>query len=70
MAYSEQLDRKTYPAGDTVVKWVGVPGMPGSTEPNVGTQYLFVKIDPAAKDVEAERDRRSLVSVDDEGGLT
>lgn len=51
MAYSEQLDRKTYLAGDTVVKWVGVPGMPGSTEPNVGTQYLFVKIDPAAKDV-------------------
>lgn len=51
MAYSEQLERRTYLAGASVVKVVGVPGMPGSIEPNVGTQYLVVKTDPAKKDV-------------------
>jgi hypothetical protein len=51
VAYSEQLERRTYLAGPSVVKWVGVPGMPGSIEPNVGTQYLLVKLDTANKDV-------------------
>jgi hypothetical protein len=51
MAYSEDVKRRTYLAGTTVAKWVGVPGFPGSTEPNVGTQYLILKMDVANKDV-------------------
>lgn len=43
MAYSERLVRYTYQAGDSIVKWVGVPGMPGSVEPNIGNQYLIAK---------------------------
>lgn len=51
MAYSENLERKSYLAGTTVVKFVGVPGFPGSIEPNVGNQYKIVKLDTANKDV-------------------
>lgn len=43
MAYSERLVRYTYLAGDSIVKYVGVPGMPGSIEPNVGNQYKIAK---------------------------
>lgn len=51
MAYSEDVKRRTYLAGTTVAKRVGVPGFPGSIEPNVGTQYLILKMDTANKDV-------------------
>jgi hypothetical protein len=50
MAYSENLQRRTYLAGTSVVQVVGVPGMAGSVEPNVGTQYRIVKVDTANKD--------------------
>jgi Uncharacterized conserved protein (DUF2190) len=43
MAYTERLVRYSYQAGDTLVKWVGVPGMPGSIDPNIGNQYKIVK---------------------------
>ena len=51
MAYSDRLERYTYEAGTTVAVAVGVPGFPGSTEPNIGTQYKFAKMDTANKDV-------------------
>jgi Uncharacterized conserved protein (DUF2190) len=51
MAYSEDVKRRTYLAGTTVAKRVGVPGFPGSVEPNVGTQYTILKMDTANKDV-------------------
>jgi hypothetical protein len=51
MAYSENLARKSYLAGSTVVKFVGTPGFPGSIEPNVGNQYKIVKLDTTKKDV-------------------
>lgn len=50
MGYEENSQKRTWISGDTVVKWVGVPGMAGSVEPNVGTQYTIVKMDPAVKD--------------------
>lgn len=56
MAYSENLQQRTYIAGSTLVQWVGNPGMPGSTEPNIGTQYLFAKLDTANADVAEKAD--------------
>lgn len=51
MVYSENLQQRSYIAGDTLVQYVGNPGMPGSTEPNIGTQYLFAQLDTANADV-------------------
>ena len=51
MAYTENLEQRTYEAGSTLVQVVGVPGMPGSVEPNIGTQYLFAIMDKTDKDV-------------------
>lgn len=50
MAYSERLVRYSHIAGASVVAYVGVPGFPGSVDPNIGTQYLIVKRG-TAKDV-------------------
>lgn len=50
MAYTDRLERITYEAGETVAVPVGVPGFPGSVEPNIGTQYLFVKMHATRKD--------------------
>ena len=50
MAYSERLVRYTYTAGASLVQYVGVPGMPGSVDPNLGTQYLIAK-DGTSQDV-------------------
>lgn len=50
MAYSDRLVRITYEADASVAVVVGVPGMPGSVEPNIGTQYRFVKMITTKKD--------------------
>lgn len=51
MPYTENDRSRTYIAGSTVAVYVGNPGMPGSTEPNIGTQYRFVALDKANVDV-------------------
>lgn len=51
MPYTEDVKSRSLEAGSTVAKLVGVPGFPGSVEPNIGTQYTFVKLNPAKKDV-------------------
>lgn len=50
MPYQENVRRRTYLAGSTVAVYVGNPGMPNSTEPNIGTQYRVVKLDTANPD--------------------
>lgn len=50
MAYSERLVRYSHVAGTSVVQYVGVPGFPGSVDPNIGSQYTIVKRG-ATKDV-------------------
>jgi hypothetical protein len=50
MAYSEVLHSITLEADASITEATGVPGTPGSSEPNSGKQYRFVKV-TAAKTV-------------------
>ena len=43
MAYEEALRSITLKADATVALYTGVPGQPGSADPNGGFQYSFVK---------------------------
>jgi len=44
MAYNEHLQSISLAADDSVGKYTGVPGQPGSASPNSGMQYRFVKV--------------------------
>lgn len=44
MAYEESLRSLTFDADDSIGIYTGVPGMRGSTDPNAGKMYCFVKI--------------------------
>ena len=44
MAYDESLRSITMKADSSVGIYTGVPGMPGSANPNAGKQYCFVKV--------------------------
>jgi hypothetical protein len=43
MAYEEAIRSITLKANSTVAVYTGVPGQPGSADPNGGKQYYFVK---------------------------
>lgn len=44
MAYEESLRSITLNADSSLAVWTGVPGQPGSADPNGGKQYHFVKV--------------------------
>jgi hypothetical protein len=44
MAYSEVLHSISLEADSSIAEATGVPGTPGSSEPNSGKQYRFVKV--------------------------
>lgn len=44
MAYEEAVRSITLNADATLARYTGVPGMPGSSSPNYGNVYRFVKI--------------------------
>lgn len=44
MAYEESLRSISLDADDSLAKYTGVPGLPGSSTPNYGPQYSFVKV--------------------------
>jgi len=44
MAYEESLRSISLDADASLAGYTGVPGTPGSAEPNYGKQYTFVKI--------------------------
>lgn len=44
MAYEESLRSITLNADATLAVYTGVPGQPGSADPNAGKQYCFVKV--------------------------
>lgn len=44
MAYSELLHAISLEADSSIATYTGVPGTPGSAEPNSGFQYRFVKV--------------------------
>jgi hypothetical protein len=44
MAYDETLRRISLDADTSIGIYTGVPGMPGSADPNYGKQFCFVKI--------------------------
>lgn len=44
MAYEESLRSVSLDADASLATYTGVPGTPGSAEPNYGKQYTFVKI--------------------------
>jgi predicted RecA/RadA family phage recombinase len=44
MAYEESLRSITLNADATLAVYTGVPGQPGSADPNSGKQYHFVKV--------------------------
>lgn len=47
MAYTELLRSITLEADASIAEATGVPGQPGSSEPNSGKQYRFVKVTAA-----------------------
>lgn len=44
MAYNESIVSISLNADSSIAVYTGVPGQPGSTDPNGGFQYLFVKV--------------------------
>lgn len=44
MAYDEGLRSISLAADATIAGYTGVPGLPGSADPNGGKQYKFVKV--------------------------
>ena len=44
MAYNESIVSISLNADSSIAVYTGVPGQPGSTDPNGGKQYLFVKV--------------------------
>ena len=44
MAYEESIRSITLNADATLAGYTGVPGLPGSADPNSGKQYRFVKV--------------------------
>jgi len=44
MAFEEGLRSISLAADATLAGYTGVPGLPGSANPNYGKQYLFVKV--------------------------
>jgi hypothetical protein len=44
MAYEEALRSISLEADSSVGVYTGVPGLPGSADPNAGKQYCFVKL--------------------------
>jgi len=44
MAYEDSLRSVTLNADSTLAVYTGVPGLPGSADPNGGKQYNFVKV--------------------------
>lgn len=44
MAYDETLRTVSLNADASIALYTGVPGLPGSTDPNYGFQYRFVKV--------------------------
>lgn len=44
MSYEESLRSITLDADASIGIYTGVPGLPGSADPNVGKQYCFVKV--------------------------
>lgn len=44
MAYEESLRSVSLAADSSLAQYTGVPGTPGSAEPNSGKQYRFVKV--------------------------
>lgn len=44
MAFDESLRSISLNADSSIAGYTGVPGLPGSAEPNYGKQYRFVKV--------------------------
>lgn len=44
MAYDEAIRSITLDADSSIAVYTGVPGLPGSADPNGGKQYCFVKV--------------------------
>jgi hypothetical protein len=44
MAYEESLRSVSFAADSSIAGYTGVPGLPGSANPNSGKQYRFVKV--------------------------
>lgn len=44
MAYNENIETISLNADSSIAVYTGVPGQPGSTDPNNGFQYRFVKV--------------------------
>lgn len=49
MAYDEALRSISLQADATIATYTGVPGQPGSADPNGGKQYHFVKVTGASQ---------------------
>jgi hypothetical protein len=47
MAYEETLKSISLDADSSLAVYTGVPGLPGSANPNYGKQYTFVKVSGA-----------------------
>ena len=44
MSYEESLRSVSLDADSSLAKYTGVPGVPGSADPNYGNMYRFVKV--------------------------
>ena len=44
MAYNENISTISLKADSSIAVYTGVPGLPGSADPNGGFQYRFVKV--------------------------
>ena len=44
MAYDEAIRSISLDADSSIAVYTGVPGLPGSADPNGGKQYRFVKV--------------------------
>jgi hypothetical protein len=63
MAYEESLRSISLNADSTLAVYTGVPGMPGSPDPNYGNQYRFVKVTGANQVGLATADADAVIGV-------
>jgi predicted RecA/RadA family phage recombinase len=63
MAYEESIRSITLNADSSLAVYTGVPGQPGSADPNGGNQYRFVKVTGAHQCGRADADDTVIVGV-------
>ena len=63
MAFEESLRSISLAADATLAGYTGVPGLPGSANPNSGKQYRFVKVTGEAQVGLADADDGAVIGV-------